>query len=166
MYTANDGKDPSCRLAKERTSYSAFRQIFPKLWTSVAHSFLQQIAQNKSWAHPKAPTLPRIYKVEMEHAFFALLFSKIPIWGHFGLWPMSLYVRTIRFPTFCWSLPSVRSVLTRSQYPAWSRCCRSADVPRADRDHVGWSPWQRGFKGRDTLLAILPFVWFFPHLKM
>ena len=27
-----------------------------------------------------------------------------------------------------------------SQYPAWSRCCRSAiaaDVPRADRDHVG-----------------------------
>ena len=28
--------------------YSAFRQKFPKLWTSVAHSFLQQIAQNKN----------------------------------------------------------------------------------------------------------------------
>ena len=24
-----------------------------------------------------------------------------------------------------------------SHFPAWSRCCRSADVPRADRDHVG-----------------------------
>ena len=30
------------------TLYSAFRQKFPKLWTSVAHSFLQQIAQYKS----------------------------------------------------------------------------------------------------------------------
>ena len=48
--------------------YSAFRQKFPKLWTSVAHSFLQQIAQNKNWAHPKATTLPRICKVEMQQA--------------------------------------------------------------------------------------------------
>ena len=47
---------------------SAFRQKFPKLWTSVAHSFLQQIAQNKNWAHPKATTLPRICKVEMQQA--------------------------------------------------------------------------------------------------
>ena len=28
--------------------YSAFRQKFPKLWTSAAHSFLEQIAQNKN----------------------------------------------------------------------------------------------------------------------
>ena len=48
--------------------YSAFRQKFPKLWTSVAHSFLQQIAQNKNWAHPKATTLPRICKIEMQQA--------------------------------------------------------------------------------------------------
>ena len=40
--------------------YSAFRQKFPKLRTSVAHSFLQQIAQKKNWAHPKATTLPRV----------------------------------------------------------------------------------------------------------
>ena len=33
---------------KNVLSYSAFRQKFPKLWTSVAHSFLQQIAQNKT----------------------------------------------------------------------------------------------------------------------
>ena len=32
--------------------------------------------------------------------------------------------------------------------------------------HVGWSPWQLGFKERDTLLSILPFVWFFWYLKM
>ena len=45
---------------------------------------------------------------------------------------------------------------------------RTADayVPRADHDRVGWSPWQSGFKERDTLHAILPFVWFFLHLKM
>ena len=49
-------------------SYSAFRQKFLKLWTSVAHSFLHQIAQNKNWAHPKTSTLPRICKVEMEQA--------------------------------------------------------------------------------------------------
>ena len=48
--------------------YSAFRQKFPKLWTSEAHSFLQQIIQNKNWAHPKATTLPRICKVEMQQA--------------------------------------------------------------------------------------------------
>ena len=44
--------------------YSAFRQKFPKLWTSAAHSFLEQIAQNKNWAHPKVTTLAPIYKVE------------------------------------------------------------------------------------------------------
>ena len=55
-----------------KKKYSAFRQTFPKLWTNVSHSFLQQIAQNKNWGHPKANTLPRIYKVEMEHA--SLLF--------------------------------------------------------------------------------------------
>ena len=60
-------------IFNQRRPYSAFRQKIPKLWTSVAHSFLHQIAQNKSWAHPKATTLPRIYKVEMECA--SLLFS-------------------------------------------------------------------------------------------
>ena len=99
--------------------YSAIRQKFPTLWTSVAHSFLQQIAQNKSWAHPKAITLPRIYKVEMEHASLLFHLAKPQSGGVLGC-ATSLYVRTIRFPTFCWSLPSVRSVLS-----AWSCCCRS-----------------------------------------
>ena len=35
-------------LKKSIVLYSAFRQKFPKLWTSLAHSFLHQIAQNKS----------------------------------------------------------------------------------------------------------------------
>ena len=84
--------------------YSAFRQKFPKLWTSVAHSFLQQIAQNKNWAHPKATTLPRICKVEMQQASL-LYYSAKPqsggIWGCALVCPKSLYVRTIRFPMFC-----------------------------------------------------------------
>ena len=104
-------------LRHEQETYSAFRQKFPKLWTSVAHSFLQQIAQNKNWADPKANTLPRICKVEMQQASLLCYSAKTPIWGHLGVCPTSLYVRTIRFPTFCRSLPSVRSV---SQYPAWS----------------------------------------------
>ena len=57
---------------------------FPKLWTNVAHSFLQQIAQNKNWAHPKANTLPRIYKVEMEPASLLFYLAKPQsggIWG-------------------------------------------------------------------------------------
>ena len=68
--------------------------------------------------------------------------------------PTSLYVRTIRFPTFCRSLPSVGAY---SQYPAWSGCRRSADVPRADQDRVGSSPWQGGFKER-VYCACLPSI--------
>ena len=68
--------------------------------------------------------------------------------------PTSLYVRTIRFPTFCRSLPSVGAY---SQYPAWSGCRRSADVPRADHDRVGSSPWQGGFKER-VYCACLPSI--------
>ena len=50
-------------------------------------------------------------------SFVALLFSKTPIWGHFGVCSTSLYVRTIRFLTFCQSLPSVqeRTHSTRGQ---------------------------------------------------
>ena len=119
--------------------YSAFRQKFPKLWTSVAHSFLQQIAQNKNWAHPKATTLPRICKVEMQQASLLYCSAKPQSGGILGcalVCPTSLYVRNIRFPTFCRSLPSVGPY---SQYPAWSGCRRSADVPRADHDRVGSS---------------------------
>ena len=139
------------------TLYSAFRQKFPKLWTSVAHSFLQQIAQNKNWAHLKATTLPRICKVEMQQASL-LFYSAIPqsggILGCALVCPTSLYVRTIRFPTFCRSLPSVGAY---SQYHAWSGCRRSADVPRADHDRVGSSPWQGGFKER-VYCACLPSI--------
>ena len=39
---------PAGRVGNAYLAYSAFRQKFPKLWTSVAHSFLQQIAQNKN----------------------------------------------------------------------------------------------------------------------
>ena len=59
---------PGSPSTNQNWLYSAFWQKFPKLWTSVAHSFLHQIAQNKNWAHPKATTLPRICKVEMEQA--------------------------------------------------------------------------------------------------
>ena len=137
--------------------YSAFRQKFPKLWTSVAHSFFQQIAQNKNWAHPKATTLPRICKVEMQQASLLYYSAKPQSGGIFGcalVCPTSLYVRTIRFPTFCRSLPSVEAY---SQYRAWSSCRRSADVPRADHDRVGSSPWQGGFKER-VYCACLPFI--------
>ena len=143
---------------KVHHSYSAFRQKFPKLWTSVAHSFLQQIAQNKNWAHPKATTLPRICKVEMPRQQASLLYySAKPQSGGILVCalvcPTSLYVRTIRFPTFCRSLPSVGAY---SQYPAWSGCRRSADVPRADH-RVGSSPWQGGFKER-VYCACLPSI--------
>ena len=143
--------------------YSAIRQKFSKLWTSVAHSFLQQIAQNKNRAHPKANTLPRICKVEMQQASLLYYSAKLQSGGIWGVCPTSLYVRTIRFPTFCRSLPSVGAY---SQYPAWSHCCRSADVTRADHDRVGRSPWQGGFKDRDTWHAIFPFVRYFRHLKI
>ena len=137
--------------------YSAFRQKFPKLWTSVAHSFLQQIAQNKNWAHPKATTLPQICTVEMQQASL-LYYSAKPqsggIWGCALVCPTSLYVRTIRFPTFCRSLSSVGAY---SQYPAWSGCRRSVDVPRADHDRVGSSPLQGGFKER-VHCACLPSI--------
>ena len=96
-----------------RARYSAFRQKFPKLWTSVTHSFLQQIAQNKNWAHPKATTLPRICKVEMQQASLLYYSAKPQSGGILGcalVCPTSLYVRTIRFPTFCRSLPSVLTV--------------------------------------------------------
>ena len=121
---------PSC------TEYSAFRQKFPKLWTSVAHSFLQQITQNKNWAHPKVTTLPRICKVEMQQASLLYYSAKPQSGGILGcalVCRTSLYVRTIRFPTFCRSFPSVGAY---SQYPAWSGCLRSADVPRADHERV------------------------------
>ena len=140
-----------------RRRYSAFRQKFPILWTSVAHSFLQQIAQNKNWAHPKATTLPRICKVEMQQASLLCYSAKPQSGGILGcalVCPTSLYVRTIRFPTFCRSLPSVGAY---SQYPAWSGCRRSADVPRADHDRVGSSPWQGGFKER-VYYACLPSI--------
>ena len=94
---------------KERY-YSAFRQKFPKLWTSVAHSFLQQIAQNKNWAHQKFTTLPRICKVEMQQASLLYYSAKPQSGGILGcalVCPTSLYVRTILFPTFFRSLPSV-----------------------------------------------------------
>ena len=145
-------------MQQDRESlYSAFRQKFPKLWTSVAHSFLQQIAQNKNWAHPKATTLPRICKVEMQQASLLYYSAKPQSGGILGcalVCPTSLYVRTIRSPTFCRSLPSVGAY---SQYPAWSGRRRSADVLRADHDRVGSSPWQGGFKER-VYCACLPSI--------
>ena len=158
-YRKNKGEEKSERQSwrKRDSLYSAFRQKFPKLWTSVAHSFLQQIAQKKNWAHPKATTLPRICKVEMQQASLLYYSAKPQSGGILGcalVCPTSLYVRTIRFPTFCRSLPSVGAY---SQYPAWSGCRRSADVPRADHDRVGSSPWQGGFKER-VYCACLPSI--------
>ena len=131
--------------------YSAFRQKFPKLWTSVAHSFLQQIAQNKNWAHPKANTLPRICKVEMQQASL-LDYSAKPqsggIWGCTQRHCTSEPFDSRRFVEACRAYGPYHSTLRG----------RSADVPHADHDRVGWSPWQGGFKERDTLHAILPFV--------
>ena len=95
--------------------YSAFRQKLPKLWTSVAHSFLQQIAQNKSWAHPKATSSPRIYKVEMEHASLLFYLAKPQSGGVLGCDLCHCTSEPFDFRPFqCWSLPSVdlRSVLT------------------------------------------------------
>ena len=47
-----------------------------------------------------------------------------------------------------------RSVLT---VPCVVSCRRSADVPRADHDRVGSSPWQGGFKER-VYCACLPSI--------
>ena len=119
--------------------------------------FCRKIAQNKNWAHPKATTLPRICKVEMQQASLLYYSAKPQSGGILGcalVCPTSLYVRTIRFPTFCRSLPSVGAY---SQYPAWSGCRRSADVPRADHDRVGSSPWQGGFK-EGVYCAFLPSI--------
>ena len=141
-----------------RKGYSAFRQKFPKLWTSVAHSFLQQIAGNKSWAHPKATTLPRIYKVDMEHASFLFYLAKPQSGGVLGCDLRHCTSEPFDFwccVEACWAYGAY------SQYPAWSRCCRSADVLRA----ASWSRRLIALE-RDTLLAILPFVWFFRRLKM
>ena len=61
------------------------------------------------------------------------------------------------------SIPDVLSKLAErrsvdySQYPAWFGCRRSADVPRADHDRVGSSPWQGGFKER-VYCACLPSI--------
>ena len=101
--------------------YSAFRQKFPKLWTSVAHSFLQQIAENKSWAHPKATTLPRIYKVEMEHASLLFYLAKPQCGGVLGCDLRHCTSEPFDFWRF------VEACRAYSQYSAWSRCCRSAD---------------------------------------
>ena len=108
--------------------YSAFRQKFPKLWTNVAHSFLQQIAQNKNWAHPKANTLPRIYKVEMEPVSLLFYLAKPQSGGILGCdlrHCTSEPFDSRRFVEAC------RAYFAYSQYPTWSRCRRSADVPRA-----------------------------------
>ena len=139
------------------------RQKFPKLWTSVAHSFLQQIAQNKNRAHPKDTTLPRIYEVEMQHASLLFYLAKPQSGGILGCAQRHCTSEPFDSRRLLRSLPSVRSV---TQFPAWSRCRCSTDVPRADHDHVGWSPLEHGFKERDTLHALLPCVWFFRHLKM
>ena len=139
-------------------NYSAFRQKFPKLWTSVAHSFLQQIAQNKNWAHPKATTLPRICKVEMQQASLLYYSAKPQSGGILGcalVCPTSLYVRTIRFPMFCRSLPSVGA------YPQYPACSPWANLKKASRSWLlfqierakVWSPrWvendkRKGFGG-------------------
>ena len=139
-------------LTVQLTNYSAFRQTFPKLWTSVAHSFLQQIAQNKNWAHPKATTSPRICKVEMQRASL-LYYSAKPQSGR--IWGCAL--------RHCTSEPFdsrrfVEACRAYSLYPAWSRCRRSGDVPRTDHDRVGWSPWQMAL--RSEILGI-PFFHLF-----
>ena len=142
-----------CHLTNELT-VQCIQAKFPKPWTSLAHSFLQQIAQNKNWAHRKATTLPRICEVEMQQASLLYYSAKPQSGGILGcalVCPTSLYVRTIPFPTFCRSLPSVGAY---SQYPAWSGCRRSADVPRADHDRVGSSPWQ----GMRVYCACLPSI--------
>ena len=147
--------------------YSAFRQKFPKLWTSVAHSFLQQIAQNKNWAHPKATTLPRICKVEMQQASLLYYSAKPQSGGILRralVCPTSLYVRTIRFPTFCRSLPSVGAY---SQYPAWSGC--RVVVPMFRALIMIASVHRHGrvaLRSEYTVLVFLPFVWFFRHVNM
>ena len=83
-------------------------------------------------------------KVEMQQASLLYYSAKPQSGGILRcalVCPTSLYVRTILFPTFCRSLPSVGAY---SQYPAWSGCRRSADVLRADHDRVGSSPWNVG----------------------
>ena len=146
--------------------YSAFRQKFPKLWTSVAHSFLQQIAQNKNWAHPKATTLPRICKVEMQQASLLYYSAKPQSGGILGcalVCPTSLYVRTIRFPDVLSKLAERRSVLTvpcvvrLPSVPMFRALIMIASVHRHGRVAL---------RSEYTVLVFLPFVWFFRHVNM
>ena len=124
--------------------------ISKTLDTRSWHSFLLQITQNKSWAHPKAISLSRIYKVEMQQA--SLLYDEAK--------PQSEPLDSRRF------VEDYRVYGAYSKYTVCSRLSRKDDVLRADRDRIGWSPGQGGFKERDTLHAILPFLWFFQHLIM
>ena len=109
--------------------YSAFRQKFSKLWTSVAHSFLQQIAQNKSWVLSKANTLPRICKAEMQQASL-LYYSEKPQSG--GIWGCAL--------RHCTSEPFSGRLTSGKGYPALAQCVRP--VIRSD---LQWSDaiWPR-----------------------
>ena len=61
-------------------------------------------------------TLPRICKVEMQQASLLYYSAKPQSGGILGcalVCPTSLYVRTIRFPTFCRSLPCVGAYIVR-----------------------------------------------------
>ena len=56
------------------------------------------------------------------------------------------------------SIPDVLSKLAERRIVLTvSGCRRSADVPRADHDRVGSSPWQGGFKER-VYCACLPSI--------
>ena len=123
-----------------RILYSAFRQKFPKLWTSIAHSFLQQLAQNKNWAHPKLLPYPEFAKWKCSKLRCSIIQQNPNLGAFWGVFYVIVRQN--------YSIPDVLSKLAErtgaySQY-AWSGCRRSADVTRADHDRVGWSQWQGG----------------------
>ena len=160
---SNTRRISSLQGAMLTNAYSAFRQKFPKLWTSVAHSFLHQIAQNKSWAHPKATTLPRIYKVEMECASLLFYLAKPQSGGILGCdlrHCTSEPFDSRRFVEAC------RAYGAYSQYTVWSRCCRCADVRAlimiTSVDRLG----SVALRSETLCLLFFHLFDFFPHLKM
>ena len=66
-----------------RCEIQCIQEKVPKLWTSAAHSFLQQIAQAKNWAHTKDTTLN--FKVETQHISLLSWLAKPQAGGILGV---------------------------------------------------------------------------------
>ena len=121
-----------CTLGNCKTSFRMFKQvqcIQAKISKTLDKRNTLIFAANcteQNWAHPKDTTLPRIYEVEMQLASLLFYLANPNLGAFWGV--RNVIVRQKH------SIPDVLSKLAerteRTQYPAWSCCRSSADVPR------------------------------------